>query len=164
MAGAAERFEDKLDHAFLPFFGACRQSRKGFCGRRLGSEELGQSNGPRDRRYPCPSDRNSRSDQQCRRCNRPDFENDHRSRAHFRHDRGSRRTTRQRDGRNTRLEDVGHGGCSSNDRANYDVVELWETASKPKTKVPRRPTRQQPTTTMFPMRSKKARSPLHKFS
>ena len=43
MAGAAERFEDKLDHAFLPFFGACRQSRKGFCGRRLGSEELGQS-------------------------------------------------------------------------------------------------------------------------
>ncbi|MEC8199939.1 MAG: methyl-accepting chemotaxis protein [Pseudomonadota bacterium] len=28
---------------------------------------------PRDRRYPCPSERNSRSDQQCRRCNRPDF-------------------------------------------------------------------------------------------
>ena len=49
MAGAAERFEDKLDNAFLPFFGACRQSRKGFCGRRLGSEELGQSNNPRDR-------------------------------------------------------------------------------------------------------------------
>ena len=31
---------------------------------------------------------------------------------------------------------------------------------QPKTKVPRRPTRQQPTTTMFPMRSKNARSPL----
>ena len=163
MAGAAERFEDKLDHAFLPFFGARRQSRKGFCDRRLGSEELGQSNGPRDRRYPCPSDRNSRSDQQCRRCNRPDFENDHRSRAHFRHDRGSRRTTRRRD--ETEYRDMlKTGSVIAVVRDPIDVVELWERRANPRRKcrdVPRDNSRRRP---CFSMRSKKARSPLHKFS